>query len=160
VVEAGETCDPPSSCPQNVASCNDNDSCTTDSFSGSASNCTALCSHAAITQCIGTANDGCCPATCNPSNDRDCSATCANGVLEGGDQCDTGIASGPAKCPTPADCNDNNPCTTDSVQGTDCQAHCVHAPVTACSSMPDGCCPPGCNAVNDRDCSPVCGNGV
>src|SRR5262249_26323792 len=39
-------------------------------------------------------------------------------------------------------------------------AHCTHTVVTTCSLTPDGCCPTGCNANNDRDCSPVCGNGV
>ena len=24
----------------------------------------------------------------------------------------------------------------------------------------DGCCAPGCNATNDSDCTPICGNGV
>ena len=163
VVEAGETCDPPSSCPQNLGSCNDNNNCTVDSFTGSPTNCTALCGHSNITLCNNTTNDGCCPSGCNSNNDVDCSCTaasCGDGVVESCELCDTAISTGAGKCPTLTDCNDGNPCTIDSIQGTGCQAHCVHTQNTTCSLTPNGCCPSGCNANNDRDCSAVCGNGV
>ena len=160
VIEAGETCDPPSSCPQNAAACNDNNSCTTDVLVGMATNCTAACMHTPITACNNAANDGCCPSGCNTTNDLDCNPVCGNGVVESGELCDTGITSGVGKCPTLADCNDGNPCTSDTVAGTGCQQHCVHTQDTTCSLTSNGCCPSGCNANNDRDCSPVCGNGV
>ncbi len=35
---------------------------------------------------------------------------------------------------------------------------CSHSAVTGCNSG-DGCCPPGCNANSDTDCSSTCGNG-
>ncbi|MFN7135748.1 MAG: hypothetical protein ACK4N5_26990, partial [Myxococcales bacterium] len=36
---------------------------------------------------------------------------------------------------------------------------CVNTVVTACGKA-EGCCPRGCNSLNDPDCRPVCGNGV
>jgi hypothetical protein len=176
-VEAGETCDPPSSCPQNAMACDDNNSCTTDTLTGMATSCTALCVHTPITACNNTVNDGCCPSGCNTTNDRDCNPVCGNRVVESGELCDTCIirsgqtcnavmcpagctTAATGFCPTLADCNDGNPCTIDTLAGTGCQQHCVHTQDTSCSPTTNGCCPSGCNANNDPDCSPVCGNGV
>ena len=52
-------------------------------------------------------------------------------------------------------------CTTDALHGdpNTCTALCVFSPITGCANG-DGCCPSGCNATNDDDCSAVCGNGV
>src|SRR5262249_43137743 len=113
-------------------------------------------------------NDGCCPPGCGLGQDPNCTTPiCGNGVVETPERCDTQIAAGqPGACPRgPADCNDGNLCTVDSVAGPACDARCVHTPLTTCSLVPDGCCPssgagPLCNANNDIDCSPVCGNGV
>jgi hypothetical protein len=66
-VEAGETCDPPSSCPR---SCDDGDACTQDTLTGSAASCTATCTHQPIVSCQG--GDGCCAAGCTRGNDSDC----------------------------------------------------------------------------------------
>lgn len=66
-LEEGETCDPPSSCPQ---SCDDSDSCTDDLLTGSAENCSAACSHRPVTACKG--GDGCCPPGCGITTDNDC----------------------------------------------------------------------------------------
>lgn len=52
-VDAGETCDPPESCP---TSCDDGDPCTLDQMTGAAQNCNVLCSH-------------------TPSGDASCSGT-------------------------------------------------------------------------------------
>lgn len=149
VVEAGERCDPPNSCP---TSCDDQDVCTTDSLQGSADQCTAHCVHDQITACGG--EDGCCPEGCDATNDADCNRICGNGVVEPGEYCDP-----PSLCPT--SCDDQDACTTDTLQGSaaQCTARCVHAAITACVGG-DGCCPVGCDATNDNDCSPVCGNGV
>ncbi len=77
-------------------------------------------------------NDGCCPLGCNLGNDNDCTT-----------------------CTRNSQCNDNNVCTTDTcVSGT-----CTFTPITQCINN-DGCCPTGCNAVNDNNCNPKCGNGV
>jgi len=85
-------------------------------------------------------------------------ASCGNGVLDPAEKCDTVIPSGsPGACPT--SCNDGVACTSDGLlnAGT-CQAECAHTTITSCASG-DGCCPPGCNNNNDKDCPVVCGNG-
>ena len=149
IVEPGEECDPPGSCP---AACDDGDSCTADYMTGHADDCTARCSSLPVLAC--THDDGCCPFSCNAVNDNDCAATCGNGVVEAGESCDP-----PGSCPTA--CNDGNACTVDSLTGAsaNCTAACVFTPKTACIGG-DDCCPAGCNANNDSNCSPVCGNAV
>jgi hypothetical protein len=69
VIELGETCDPPSSCP---TTCDDGNPCTIDSMTGNKVNCNAKCNHQEITQC--SHNDGCCPAGCKDAKppDNDC----------------------------------------------------------------------------------------
>ncbi|MCA9667787.1 MAG: hypothetical protein KC503_19440 [Myxococcales bacterium] len=157
VVEGSEQCDTGitsgvGACPTR---CDDGNSCTRDVLLN-AGTCGAVCSSTQITQCTG--GDGCCPAGCNNNNDSDCSASCGNGVVEGSEQCDTGISSGPGSCPTA--CDDGQACTTDTLlNGGTCGAQCRFAAITQCRNN-DGCCPTGCNAVNDNDCSPTCGNGV
>ncbi len=149
VVESGETCDPPGACP---TACDDGLPCTTDYVSGSAAACTATCATAPVTACDD--GDLCCPSDCNMLTDDDCSANCGNGVVEPGETCDP-----PASCPS--SCADGNPCTADSITGSavNCNAACSNVTITTCVGG-DGCCPSGCNAVNDPDCSPVCGNLV
>jgi MYXO-CTERM domain-containing protein len=73
-VDAGETCDPPSSCP---AACDDGDACTQDSLTGDPDACTAQCQHFPIMVCA--AGDGCCPAGCTPDVDADCGGSQAGG---------------------------------------------------------------------------------
>ena len=154
-IEAGETCDPPGSCPQSDADCDDGDACTADALLGAAASCSASCSHQAITLCA--AGDGCCPAGCDGATDPDCAPVCGNGVLEADETCDP-----PGSCPqSDADCDDGDACTTGRLAGSpaDCSAHCVQQPLDACLDG-DGCCGLGCNALNDGDCEPVCGNAV
>jgi hypothetical protein len=67
VLDPGETCDPPGSCP---SSCSDGNACTIDSSTGSAAGCNLSCTHQAISACIS--GDGCCPAGCNANTDSDC----------------------------------------------------------------------------------------
>ena len=149
VVEPGETCDPPGSCP---TACDDGDVCTTDTLNGHADDCSAICSTLEILTC--TSDDGCCPAGCNAANDDDCAATCDNGVVEPGETCDP-----PGSCPTA--CDDGDACTTNTLTGSaaSCTATCAFGPVVACFGG-DACCPDGCTANNDGDCTPVCGNSV
>jgi MYXO-CTERM domain-containing protein len=149
VVEAGETCDPPSTCP---TTCDDGNSCTTNLLTGSAATCNVACSYAPIAACINA--DGCCPVGCDASVDDDCSASCGNSVVEPGETCDP-----PASCPT--DCDDSNACTLDTFTGSaaNCNVACSYAPISACSDA-DGCCPAGCDAAVDDDCSASCGNNV
>ncbi|MFW6067480.1 MAG: DUF4215 domain-containing protein [Myxococcota bacterium] len=145
VVEPGETCD--GDCP---TECDDGDACTTDTLTGSAEQCSAECTFSPITACMD--GDGCCPSGCDATNDADCAAECGNGVVEPGETCD-------GNCPT--DCDDGNSCTTDTLTGSpeECNVMCENEPITECVDG-DGCCAPGCDATNDDDCSPTCGNGV
>jgi hypothetical protein len=149
VVNSGETCDPPSSCP---ASCDDGNACTVDEQTGSAESCNVECSHAVIDTCAP--GDGCCPPSCNSSTDTDCSASCGNGVVDPNETCDP-----PSECPTT--CDDGNACTVDQLTGSpdNCNANCSHSTISTCAPG-DGCCPTGCDSNTDTDCSASCGNGV
>jgi hypothetical protein len=70
-IGAGETCDPPASCPTTCPE--DGDPCTVEQLAGDAASCTAVCRHVPITSCSGpTAGDGCCPSGCSAANDSDC----------------------------------------------------------------------------------------
>jgi cysteine-rich repeat protein len=157
IVEAGELCDTgitsgAGACP---VSCDDSQSCTTDTLIN-ASSCQAACTHQAIT--MPHDGDGCCPKGATSANDSDCLPGCGNGVLDPGETCDTAITTGVGACPTA--CSDGMACTTDilSNAGT-CTAACVFPAITMAVNG-DGCCPPGANANTDNDCMPVCGNHV
>ena len=69
-VQAGETCDPASTCPTNCA--DDGDPCTVDQLVGSAATCNAACAHIPILHCSGSQRDGCCPTECSSASDSDC----------------------------------------------------------------------------------------
>jgi hypothetical protein len=160
-VDPGETCDTaissgPGSCPS-ADSCDDRDPCTRDQLI-SAATCSARCAHTLILAAIG--GDGCCPVGADVATDRDCRAACGNGILEPGELCEVGLASGSHSCPTLADCDDTNPCTVDSLSGTGCQAACSHRIIDG-PAPADGCCPmPGLAKSIDSDCPALCGNGV
>ncbi|HEY4178094.1 MAG TPA: DUF4215 domain-containing protein [Kofleriaceae bacterium] len=152
---ASENCDTgiasgAGACP---TACDDSDACTTDTLSGTG--CAAKCEFAAITAAAD--GDGCCPAGANANTDSDCAAACGNSIVEAGEVCDTGIASGAGACPTT--CDDGMSCTTNNLMnmGT-CQAACVFTPITT-NTPGDGCCRSGATAAQDSDCA-GCGNGV
>ena len=149
IIDEGETCDPPASCPE---SCNDGDLCTIDEMTGSADTCDVECSYTDIVDC--TDGDGCCPAGCNNTTDNDCSPSCGNDVIEAGETCDP-----PASCPV--SCDDGNPCTIDAMTGSaaNCNVACSRTNIVDCTDG-DGCCPAGCDNTTDNDCSPSCGNDV
>lgn len=157
VVSAGETCDTgiasgPGACPSD---CDDGIACTTDMLAN-AGTCTAACTSVAIT--TPADGDGCCPAGATIANDDDCTATCGDGVVAGGESCDTGITSGPGACPT--SCSDGISCTSDVLTGAGtCAATCSYPAITAPVDG-DQCCPTGANIGNDSDCPVVCGDGV
>jgi len=103
-----------------------------------------------------------------------CTDKCGNGICESGETCsscpcDCGCSSGKlccaGNCITPvcssnSNCSDGNPCTIDSCSNArTCSASCSHTTITSCLSG-DGCCPSGCNSVNDNDCSVSCGNNI
>jgi len=164
-VERGEACDTgiasgPGACPLSAASCDDSDPCTQDGLI-SAGTCSARCSHVPIV--TATAGDRCCPLGADSQSDSDCAAACGNGILEAGELCDPGILGKPMSmgaCPTQASCDDGNPCTTDLLNGSGCQADCVHIPITKPAPF-DGCCPsPKLGPNVDSDCAAICGNGI
>lgn len=69
-LDAGETCDPPGSCPTSCAVTADK--CAPSQLVGSAATCTAACVTQTISACVG--GDGCCPDACDESSDSDCGA--------------------------------------------------------------------------------------
>jgi cysteine-rich repeat protein len=152
----GEQCDTgiasgAGACP---TTCDDGMSCTQDSVAGQL--CEATCVNAPITAAAD--DDGCCPSGANSTTDNDCEVACGNGVLETGEICDTGIATGVGACPTT--CDDMMSCTADTlVAGGTCQAMCTNTPITAPMNG-DGCCPTGATPATDDDCQAGCGNGV
>ena len=86
IVEAGETCDPPGSCP---TSCPVSvDKCMPSVLMGSAADCTAQCVVEQITDCVG--GDGCCASGCTAANDSDCAAEVGGGATGSGDGSVTG----------------------------------------------------------------------
>jgi alpha-N-arabinofuranosidase len=91
VIDSGETCDPPGSCP----TCDDGDACTTNQTSGSAETCNVVCTFNPIILC--SSGDGCCPAGCAPGNDADCTGGGSGGSGGGGSG---GGGSGGAEAPT------------------------------------------------------------
>ena len=157
VVQANETCDvtiaagAAGACP---TACDDGDPCTQDLLL-SAGTCSAACVHLPVTAFV--AGDGCCPPGGNLEVDADCAAVCGDGVVEPPvETCDSAV---PASCPT--DCPPEGSCLTSTLRGssTSCNATCVAVPITACTAG-DGCCPAGCTAANDSDCTPICGDGA
>lgn len=150
VIESGETCDPPESCPACAAS----SACVAATLQGSAASCTARCVTMPITGCAS--GDGCCPSGCTRASDSDCPSRCGDGVVDpqAGETCET---SGPFACPV--SCDDDNPCTLDIRGGRadSCDVLCLHTAITEPASG-DGCCPTGASAREDSDCSgtPAC----
>jgi MYXO-CTERM domain-containing protein len=157
VLDAGEKCDKTipagttGACPT-AADCDDKNPCTVDATSGA--DCNVVCTNTPITQPQN--GDGCCPPGATSQNDSDCKPACGNGVLETGETCDPGIASGPGACKTLADCDDSDVCTKDELTGGPCDVQCKHTPVKPDPASKDGCCPPGSSLTEDADCLPKC----
>ncbi|HEY2902274.1 MAG TPA: hypothetical protein VGL59_16960, partial [Polyangia bacterium] len=159
VLDLGELCDPAIAAPQAGAcppSCDDGNPCTADQRNGTG--CQATCTHTPITSF--TAGDGCCPSGSNRNQDSDCPAKCGNSVLEEGETCDPGAQS-PVPCPTSCPASPSA-CLKRVLTGDKdhCDAACEVQMVTICSAQKDGCCPAGCTAATDPDCSATCGDGV
>jgi uncharacterized protein (TIGR03382 family) len=89
ILDPGETCDPPGSCPTScVAS---GDACAPNVLVGLAASCTAQCQAQLVTSCVNS--DGCCPVGCTGATDSDCpggsnagggAATGTDGSVQGG----------------------------------------------------------------------------
>lgn len=144
-IDPGETCDPLASCPTECRAVG----CMVRKLELGGT-CGARCvDDTLVTECKN--GDGCCPPTCNNANDSDCSAACGNGVVEVGELCDGDT------CPTA--CAPIG-CQLRALTGTGCNVQCASSgTISACESG-DGCCPAGCNATNDSDCSVTCNNGT
>lgn len=172
VRDLGETCDDSSPNPAHACptSCDDGAACTYDQLVGDPSQCTAQClPPSPISDCGGNVSDGCCPPGCTTSDDADCQATCPNGQIDGDETCDPLSQIPSEQCPTDADCDDGNPCTTDrAIPGEDeCHTVCAHITVKDCKA--DGCCnlnyctgtgiilPDG---SSDSRVDPDCGDGI
>jgi hypothetical protein len=159
VREEGESCDvgiPPleaNACP---TSCDDQNPCTIDS--ASAVGCQVSCQHIPITAPVS--GDGCCAPGATRATDTDCAPKCHNGVIEPGETCEDGNC--PTSCaPPPPLRADLAGCLRVELVGDPnaCTSRCVVREETACKAGADQCCPAGCTAETDPDCSPVCGNG-
>jgi MYXO-CTERM domain-containing protein len=85
---------------------------------------------------------------------------CGNGKLDPGERCEKTLAWGtPGACPRlPSHCPYRK-CFLAAPTGTECNVVCGYKPVTQ-PKTGDGCCPPGANHNNDKDCPANCGNGV
>lgn len=68
VVDTGETCDPPGTCPVDCEP--SGDACAPNVVVGTAATCTAACAIVPITNCVN--GDGCCAEGCGPLADSDC----------------------------------------------------------------------------------------
>ena len=156
-VDDGEKCDTglldgtPGSCPSVCSA----PACSTAQITGSG--CQTECR---VIELGCKSGDGCCPAACSSKDDSDCSGMCGDGVVQS-DLSETCETTSESRCPTAADCDDKDACTTDALSGspTNCNASCTHTPITAAQNG-DGCCPAGADATTDGDCTPRCGNGV
>jgi hypothetical protein len=158
-LDDGEICDPgiapgdSGACP---TQCDDGFTCTVDAPTGD--NCDVTCAFTPILD--PQDDDQCCPPGATSLEDNDCPPQCGNGLLEAGESCDPGIDSGAGACITVADCEDDDPCTEETLGGTACDISCL---ITATEPDPDnadGCCPEGNSLTEDADCLPECGPDV
>jgi hypothetical protein len=67
LIESGESCDPPSSCPTSCP--DDGDGCTEERLEGTPGMCNVRCLHVPRTACSGATSDQCCPTGCSARPD-------------------------------------------------------------------------------------------
>jgi hypothetical protein len=88
VVDPGETCDPPGSCPTSCEPAANK--CMPNVLVGSSASCTAQCQIELLTACAN--DDGCCPTGCTAANDNDCGNP--NSSTPGGNESDDNSVQG------------------------------------------------------------------
>ena len=141
VIERGEVCDPPETCP----SCVTLDKCLRIHAGGSAQTCDVVCHVTAVEEC--RSEDGCCAEGCTRGADNDCSSSCGNGMV------DPGTSETCERTACIQNCDDQDPCTLDVRTGSaaNCNVRCSHFRIY--ERLPnDHCCPPGADATTDPDC--------
>ena len=135
----------PGACPK---TCTPMDACTPRGLQGTG--CDTECAPMPIT--LVGAKDGCCPMGADATADSDCAKSCGNGVVEPGETCDPSET-----CPV---CKSDDVCLATTAAGAadSCTLSCSVALLERC--LPgDGCCPKGCSAYTDSDCSTTCRDG-
>jgi hypothetical protein len=139
VKEAGETCDPLSSCPSSCPAMG----CQLRELKNAGS-CKAVCENSR-TQTACASSDDCCPRACNANNDNDCQPRCDNGVVEQGEKCEP-----LAECTRRQGAcrSDRDTIREGRGNAAQCTFECVESP-RRCGDA-DGQCPSGCQ--NDPDC--------
>jgi hypothetical protein len=138
----------PGACP---STCGEGSECEFRTVAGR--NCQQECIVIAIT--MWRDNDGCCPAGADSGDDNDC-ARCGNGAIDPGETCD------PIEtCERRDECKSDNRCLVVRYAGdpAECNARCTLTTIEGCRNG-DNCCPSGCDAANDDDCSGECGDGI
>jgi len=159
------TCDIKLGClKQPIVVCNDGKSCTTDACNPATGTCvytpvvcppapnscsTSVCDETAkqcinkpTIACTGQPQNLCQALTCNPTTNT-CTATVAQTCVPQ-DLCSTVTCSPTAGCvQSPKNCNDNNPCTTDTCDVP--TGNCVHTPLPGCTT---------CNCTSTDPCNP------
>ena len=84
---------------------------------------------------------------------------CGNGKKESWEKCEKNAPLNKGGCIKNAGQCPYKKCFTAVLSGTDCDVACSWLPVLLPKNG-DGCCPPGANYNNDKDCKISCGNGI
>jgi hypothetical protein len=143
IQEPGETCDPPSSCPQDVNDCDDDITCTNDEISGSAANCSAECVNEPIPGCEGDCD---LDNVCDFPDERP--GECPDCFGCGDEHCDFIGGERPDNCPEDCDPCGDGVCDPPGETSDNCEEDC------SCGDMicdpfefASGNCPPDCGQV-------------
>jgi hypothetical protein len=158
-----EVCDPTSGACLPGTPCNDGDACNGEEICGDGGGCLpgtpplcqdadpcteVTCNPGVPGGCVAILIPGCCSAT-RPCAANDCElATCVEGTCV--------VEPDPSCCASEADCDDDNPCTTDACGG---DGRCTHTPITGdvagCGDLcePATCSDGTCTAAAPLDCA-------
>lgn len=134
-----------------VSACPQTDPCSPQVPAGP--DCDIECVGLRITKAVN--GDGCCPEGAGPTVDSDC-GFCGDKIVGPAETCDP-----PQKCAVAEACVARGACLVAIFTGdpATCSASCRVQQIEACEDD-DGCCPAGCSAGSDNNCSASCGNGI